>query len=116
MWGSLSWNSANFSCSSMPRSPSSLTQYSYQPYFCGILTFTHIPSNIFTCSIIFTTIRLHYDVMKMKYVGNIQLPFSDTGALMYEVCTDDLYQDMWGIKEEFELASYPKSSSFYDPT
>ena len=26
------------------------------------------------------------------------------------------YQDMWAMKKEFDLASYPKSSPFYDPT
>ena len=35
---------------------------------------------------------------------------------MYEVCTDDFYHDMWAMKDEFDLARYPKSCSFYDPT
>ena len=35
---------------------------------------------------------------------------------MYEVCTDDFYHDMWPIKGELELASYQKSSLFYDAT
>ena len=61
-------------------------------------------------------IRFHYDVMKKKYGENIQLLFTDTDSLMYEVCTDDFYQDMWAMKGEFDLASYPKSSPFYDPT
>ena len=60
--------------------------------------------------------RFHYDVMKKKYGNNIGLLFTDTDSLMYEVCTDDFYQDMWAMKEEFDLASYPKSSPFYDPT
>ena len=53
--------------------------------------------------------------MKKKYGNNIQLLFTDTDSLMYEVSTDDFYQVMWAMKEEFDLASYPKSSPFYDP-
>ena len=32
---------------------------------------------------------------------------------MYEDSTDDFYQDMWTMSEEFDLASYPKSIPFY---
>ena len=60
--------------------------------------------------------RFQYDVMKKKYGDNNQLLFPDTDTLMDEVCTDDLYHDMWVMKDEFDLASYPKSSSFFDPT
>ena len=35
---------------------------------------------------------------------------------MYEVCTEDFYHDMWAKKGEIDLASYPKSCPFYDPT
>ena len=35
--------------------------------------------------------------------------------LMYHVCTDDFYQDLWSMNE-FALASYRKSSPFYDAT
>ena len=52
--------------------------------------------------------------MKKKYGEKIQLLFTDTDSLMYEVCIEDFYQDMWRIREEFDLASYPKSSPFYD--
>ena len=54
--------------------------------------------------------------MKKKYGENIQLLFTDTDSLMYEVCTDDFYHDMWAMKDEFDLPSYPKSSTFYEPT
>ena len=58
----------------------------------------------------------HYDVLKKKYGDNLQRLLTDTESLMYEVCTEDFYQDMWVMKDEFHLASYPKSSHFYDPT
>ena len=35
---------------------------------------------------------------------------------MCEVCTDDFFQDMGARKWNFDFASYPKSSPFYDPT
>ena len=52
--------------------------------------------------------------MKKKYGANIQLLFTDTDSLMYEVCTDDFYQDMWAMRDQFDLATYPKKSPFYD--
>ena len=35
---------------------------------------------------------------------------------MYEVSTGDFFQDMWAMKEEFDLASYSKTSPFFDTT
>ena len=64
----------------------------------------------------FPIIRFHYDVMKKKYGENMELLFTHTDCLMYEFCTDHFYQDMWAMKEEFDFASSPKSSPFYDPT
>ena len=52
--------------------------------------------------------------MKNKYGDNIRLICTDTDSLMYEIRTDDFYHDMWGIKEHLDLASYPKTSTFYD--
>ena len=57
-------------------------------------------------------IRFHYDAMKKKYRDNIQLLFTDTVSVMYEVCTNDFYQDLWTKKEDFDLARYPKSRPF----
>ena len=54
--------------------------------------------------------------MKKKYGENIKHLFTYTDSLMSEVCTDDFYQDMWAMKGDFDLACYPKSSPFYDPT
>ena len=54
--------------------------------------------------------------MKKKYGDNIQHLFTDTESLMYDLCTDDFYHDMWAMKDEFDLATYPKSSPFFDPT
>ena len=59
--------------------------------------------------------RFHYDVIKKKYGQRAQLLFTDTDSLMYEIATDDVYEDMWAMKEHFDIAEYPKTSCFYDP-
>ena len=52
--------------------------------------------------------------MKKQYGDNIRLLFTDTDTLMYEVHTEDFYQDMWRMRDHFDLASYPSSSAYYD--
>ena len=54
------------------------------------------------------------EVMKRKYGDKIHLLFTDTYFLMYEVCTEDLYQYMWPMREEFDIASYTMSCLLYD--
>ena len=49
-------------------------------------------------------------MMKKKYGDTIGLLFTDTDSLMYELCTDDFYQDMWAMKEEFDITSDPMIS------
>lgn len=41
----------------------------------------------------------HYNVMKPRYGKNINLLFTDTDSLMYEIFTEDIYQDMMTFKE-----------------
>ena len=41
--------------------------------------------------------------------------FTDTDSLMYEIETDDAYMEMYNDRERFDLASYPRTSEFYDP-
>ena len=60
----------------------------YHNFFLNF-SFTHTPSHIFTCSIMFPIIRFHYDLMTKKYGENIQLLFTDPDSRIYEVCTDD---------------------------
>ena len=53
-------------------------------------------------------------MLKKKFGNNIQLLCTDADFLMDEVCSDDFYQDMCAMKEQFDLASYPNSSTFFD--
>ena len=50
--------------------------------------------------------RFHYDVMKAHYGQNARLLFSDTDPLMYEVETDDFYQDMVDNAELFDMSNF----------
>ena len=76
---------------------------SFHRYFIFLFTFHSTSDTCFT--------RFHYDTIMKKYGNKIQLLFRETNSLMYEVITEDFYQDMWPMKE-FDLARYPKSSPF----
>lgn len=55
--------------------------------------------------------------MQRKYGWqNIELLFTDTDSLMYEIFTDDVYQDMMVDKDLYDLSNYPKKHMLYDPT
>jgi hypothetical protein len=44
--------------------------------------------------------------MKPKYGQNIQLLMTDTDSFVYHIKTDDFYQDMSEMKEEFDMSAY----------
>lgn len=48
----------------------------------------------------------HYNVMKSRYGKNINLLFTDTDSLMYEIFTEDIYQDMMTFKDYFDTSAY----------
>jgi hypothetical protein len=58
----------------------------------------------------------HYDVMKVKYGSNLKLMCTDTDSLKYHIYTEDLYKDMWEMKEHFDFSDYPQDHPCYDPT
>ena len=60
--------------------------------------------------------RFHYDYMTPKYGPRAKLLFTDTDSLMYVIETEDAYKDMYENRQLFDLASYPKTSQFYDPS
>ena len=43
------------------------------------------------------------------------LLFTDTDSLVYEIKTEDIYEDFYKDKNEFDFSDYPKDSKFYDP-
>lgn len=58
--------------------------------------------------------KFHYDVMKERYQENIKLLMTDTDSLVYEVKTDDIYEDINSISDYFDMSEYPKESKYYN--
>ena len=54
------------------------------------------PTYIGMCILKLTKVLMyefHYDYIKNKYVNNSRLMFTDTGNLLYEIKTEDIYKD-----------------------
>ena len=50
--------------------------------------------------------QFHYDYIKNKYDSNLKLLFTDTDTLMYEIKTEDVYEDFSNNKEISDFSSY----------
>ena len=50
--------------------------------------------------------QFHYDKMLHKY-QDIDLCFTDTDSLLYEVTTNDIYKDMKQDNDEYDFSEYP---------
>ena len=53
--------------------------------------------------------NFHYNYIKKH---NAKLLFTDIDSLVYEVKTDDVYEDFYKDKHLFDLSIYPKDSTF----
>ena len=53
--------------------------------------------------------------MKAKYGNKARLLFTDTDSLMYEVETDDFYQDMVDNAELFDMSNFEVTNPYYKP-
>ena len=58
--------------------------------------------------------KLHYDYIKNKYNNKWKLLFTDTDSLMYEIKTEDAYEDFSSNKEMLDLSNYLTKSKYYD--
>ena len=58
--------------------------------------------------------EFHYDYIKNKYSNNSRLLFTDTDSLMYEIKTEDVYEDFSNNKEMFAFSNYSTQSKYYD--
>ena len=47
--------------------------------------------------------ELHYDYLKNKYSNNSRLLITDTDSLMYEIKTEDVYEDFSKSKDMFDI-------------
>ena len=48
----------------------------------------------------------HYDYIKNKDGNNSRLLFKDTDSVMYEIKTEDVYEDFSNDKEMFDFSNY----------
>ena len=60
--------------------------------------------------------RFHYEYIQPKYGPKAKLSISDPDSRMSQIVTDKAYQEMFNDRERFDLASYPRSREFYDPS
>ena len=64
-----------------------------------------------SCAAVITTTPHHYKYIKSKYRAN--LLFTDTGGLVYEIKTEDVYEDFHEEKNLFDFSDYPQDSNFF---
>ena len=75
------------------------------------------PAYIVMCKLKSNTVLInefHYDYIKNKYGRNSRLLFTDTDCLMYEIKTEDVYEDFSDDKEMFDFSNYSVNSKYYD--
>ena len=58
--------------------------------------------------------EFHYDYIKNKYDNISKLLYTDTGSLMYEVKTEDVYKDFSSNKGIFDFINDSNNSKYYD--
>ena len=57
--------------------------------------------------------EFHYKYIKSKF--DAKLLFIDTDSLVYEIKTEDVYEDFYQDKNLFDYSDYPLDSKFFDP-
>ena len=57
--------------------------------------------------------EFNYKYIKSEFDAN--LLFKDTGSLVYEIKTEDVYEDFYKDKKLLDLSDYPLNSKFFDP-
>ena len=60
------------------------------------------------------THKFHYNYIKNKYDNNSGLLFTDTDHLLYEIKTEDVYEDFSKDKEMFHFSNCSAKSKYYD--
>ena len=58
--------------------------------------------------------KFHSDYIRNKYGSNLSLLFSETDTLMYEIKTEDFYEDFSKYKAMFNFSNYSAKSIYYD--
>ena len=58
--------------------------------------------------------EFHCDYLKNIYENKSKLLFTDTDSLMYEIKTEDVYEDFSSNEEMFDFSNYSTKSKYYD--
>ena len=58
--------------------------------------------------------KFHYYYIKNKDDSKSKLLFTDTNSLMYEIKTEDVYEDFSSKIETLDFSNYSTKSKFYD--
>ena len=58
--------------------------------------------------------KFHYGYIKNKYDNKSRLLFTDTKSLMYEIKTEDVYEDFSNDKKMFDFSNYLTKSKYYN--
>ena len=58
--------------------------------------------------------EFHYDHVKNKYDNKSKILFADTDSLMYQIKTEDIYEDFSCDKEMFDFSNCLTKSKYYD--
>ena len=58
--------------------------------------------------------EFHYDYTENKYDNKSKLLFTDNDNLMYQIKTEDLYEDFSSNNEMFHFSNYLTKSKYYD--
>ena len=58
--------------------------------------------------------EFHYDYIKYKYANNWRLLFTDIDSPMFEIKTEDVYEDFSKYKEMFDFSNYSVQSKSDD--
>ena len=58
--------------------------------------------------------EFHYDYIKNKRGNNSRLLFTDTDSLIYEIKTEDVYEDFSNDKEMLDFKNYTTKSKYHD--
>ena len=57
--------------------------------------------------------EFHYDYIKNKYGNKSELLFSDTDSLLYEIKTEDVYENFISDKKLFDFSNYSTKWKYY---
>ena len=58
--------------------------------------------------------EFRYDYIKIKCENKSKLLFTGTNSLIYEIITEDVYEDFSSNKEMFEFSNYLTKLKYYD--